>query len=549
MKANSIQKELIKRIHELEHENQRLRQIEFDLKITESEYISTLNNLQIGVIVHSADTSILLSNPSACKAFGLTVDQITGKDARDPRWKLVYEDLSEIPFEEFPVNKVLSTQKPLDNYIIGVVKPEQELITWLSVNAIPIFSDKSELQKIITNFIDITKQKHDHEEREKIQKQLIHAQRMDSIGRLAGGIAHDFNNMLSVIVGYTEMALGNLNSTHRYFSYFSEIHKAAKRSADLTAQLLAFARRQTISPDVLNLNNAVESILKMIQRLIGENIELTWIPCSDPWPIKVDPSNLDQLIMNLCVNARDAIKNRGKIIVETDIVNFDKKYCEEHTGFIPGNFVMLSISDNGHGMNEETMKNIFEPFFTTKRVNRGSGLGLSTVYGIVKQNNGFINVYSEPEIGTTFKIYFPAHKDKCLEKAKKEFIKPKLSGNEKILIVEDEPANLEMTSTMLLNLGYKVFTASTPSKAIGIAKKNQGNIHLLLTDVVMPEMNGRELATKLMSYIPNLKVLFMSGYTANIIAHHGILHDDIFFIQKPYSIRMLSEKIREVLAQ
>ncbi|MDY6857524.1 MAG: ATP-binding protein, partial [Thermodesulfobacteriota bacterium] len=532
---------------ELEHENKRLRQMESALYNTESEYKSTLDDLQIGVVVHHANTTILLSNPAACKAFGLTVDQMTGKDARDPRWKLVYEDLSEMPYEAFPVNKVLSTQNPLYNYVIGVIKPEQEFITWLSVHAIPIFSDTGEIKKIITNFIDITQQKQDEEEWEKMQKQLILTQKMESIGRLAGGIAHDYNNMLSVIVGYTEMALVKLESTHKHFSYFYEIHQAAKRSAELTRQLLAFARKQTISPEVLNLNNSVESILKMLQRLLGEDIDLAWLPCIDLWPIKVDQSNLDQLVINLCVNARDAIENKGKITIETGNVSFDEKYCKEHTGCIPGDFVMLSISDNGQGMDKETIKKIFEPFYTTKGMGRGTGLGLATVYGIVKQNNGFIDVYAEPEIGTNFKVYFPCYKSKYFRKYKKIYpSKPLPSGNETVLVVEDESAILEMASAMLQNLGYKVLTASTPSEAIQLAKRYE-NIHLLLTDVVMSEMNGRELARNIMTHFPSLKVLFMSGYTSNIIANHGVLSDDMSFIQKPFNLRILSEKIREVL--
>jgi CheY-like chemotaxis protein len=285
----------------------------------------------------------------------------------------------------------------------------------------------------------------------------------------------------------------------------------------------------------------------MMRRLIGEDINLVWLPDSDLWPVKMDPSQIDQILANLCVNARDAIAAVGKVIIETSRVTFDEAYCAECPGFIPGDFVMLAVSDDGQGMDRETLDRIFEPFFTTKGVGQGTGLGLATVYGIVKQNNGFINVYSEPGRGSTFKIYLPRHAAATGQMRQESQAAPAAPGHETILLVEDEAAILEITRLMLEKLGYQVLTAATPGEAIRQAREHAGEIHLLITDVVMPEMNGPELADKLLSLYPGLRSLFMSGYTGNVIAHHGILGDGINFIQKPFLKQTLAAKVREVL--
>jgi nitrogen-specific signal transduction histidine kinase/CheY-like chemotaxis protein len=394
---------------------------------------------------------------------------------------------------------------------------------------------------------DITERKQMEEEREKLQNQLTQAQKMETVGRLAGGVAHDFNNMLNVILGYSAMLQSEIEHDKPYVAYINEIQNAAKRSADLTRQLLAFARKQTVAPKVLDINDTIAGMLKMIQRLIGEDIELAWKPGKDPWPVKVDPSQIDQILANLCVNARDAIAGVGKVIIETDNAAFDEAYCSIHTGFLPGEYVLFAVSDNGRGMDAETLSHIFEPFFTTKETGKGTGLGLATVYGVVKQNNGFVNVYSEPGFGTTFKIYLPRHADRALQKT--EELRPKTSarGSETILLVEDEQAILKMTTKLLEKMGYSVISASTPGEAIRLAKEHPGRIDLLMTDVVMPEMNGRDLARNLLSIYPDIKRLFMSGYTANVIAHHGVLDEGVHFIQKPFSMDDLAVKLREAL--
>jgi len=385
-------------------------------------------------------------------------------------------------------------------------------------------------------------------DRVSLQEQLVQAQKMESVGRLAGGVAHDYNNALSVIMGYTELAMADVNDpTGKLHADLNQVLKAGKRATDITRQLLAFARKQTIAPIVLDLNKNVENMLKMLRRLIGENIDLAWLPGINLWPVKMDPSQIDQILANLCVNAKDAIAGVGKITIETDTAVLDKAFCAKHTGFVPGKFVLLTISDNGCGMDKKILNHIFEPFFTTKDIDKGTGLGLATVYGIIKQNKGFINIYSEPGKGTTINIYLPRHEGKVVE-VQREVIAEIPQGNgETILLVEDDRSILKLTQKLLTGLGYKVLVAQTPKKAMGLAKEHTGKIHLIVTDVIMPEMNGLELANSLQSLYPDLKRMFMSGYTANAIAHHGVLDEGVHFIQKPFTKRDLASLVRKVL--
>lgn len=400
------------------------------------------------------------------------------------------------------------------------------------------------VDNVITHYVAV---KEDITERKKLEAQLIQAQKMESVGRLAGGVAHDFNNMLGVITGYAEMALDKLEPDNPLFGSLNEIFNAAKRSAGLTRQLLAFARRQVMAPKVLDLNRTVEGMLKMLRRLIGEDIDLVWLPDADVWPVKMDPAQIDQILANLCVNARDAIADGGKITIETGVTTIDEAYCADHAGFVPGDFVVMTVSDDGQGMDKATLSMIFEPFFTTKELGKGTGLGMATVYGIVKQNEGFINVYSEPGYGTTFRIYLPRHvvtNARAIEKGPATAI---IRGHETILLVEDEPAILDLTQLMLARLGYEVLAAATPDSALRLAAEHPGEIQLLITDVIMPNMNGRELAKRLLSLRPAIHYLFMSGYTEDVIAHHAVLDEGIHFIQKPFSFKALATKVREVL--
>jgi PAS domain S-box-containing protein len=417
------------------------------------------------------------------------------------------------------------------------------------------FMDKHFLVSVVSprkNFFatitsDITEIRRAEAEREKLQAQLNQAQKLESVGRLAGGVAHDFNNMLGVILGHTELALLQVDENHDLYSDLNEIQTAAKRSADITKQLLAFARKEIISPKQLDLNDTVESMLNMLRRLIGEDIDLSWLPARQLWPVKIDPSQIDQILVNLCVNARDAIAGVGKLTIETGKKSFDEEYCKGHPGFVPGDFVLLAVSDNGCGMDKETLENLFEPFFTTKEVGKGTGLGLATIYGIVKQNNGFINVYSEPGQGATFKIYLPrlvANEATDMTMPEK---KAAIGGTETILLVEDEPSILRMTRMMLERKGYNVLSSATPADAVEKATNHFGAIDLLMTDVVMPEMNGRDLAAKVKVFHPDIRLLFMSGYTADVIAHQGVLDAGVAFIQKPFSLADMTEKVRNIL--
>jgi two-component system, cell cycle sensor histidine kinase and response regulator CckA len=400
--------------------------------------------------------------------------------------------------------------------------------------------------RMVGTHTDITERKRAEDEKEKLQAQLIQAQKMELVGRLAGGVAHDFNNMLVVILGHTELALESLDPTVPLHSDLQEIWTAAQRSVDLTRQLLAFARRQTAAPKVLDLNETVEGLLRMLRRLIGEDIDLAWLPGRDTGPVRMDPSQLDQILANLCVNARDAIGGNGKVTIETGAASFDDEYCSAHAGFVPGEYVLLAVSDDGCGMDSETRSHLFEPYFTTKTVGKGTGLGLATVFGIVSQNDGFISVHSEPGQGTTFKIHLPRHRpgSGLPTPAVAASAAP---GTETILLVEDEPAIRRVTEKLLRRMGYTVVTASAPGEAIRLAREHAGRIDLLLTDVVMPEMNGRDLAKNVLSLHHGIKSVFMSGYTADVIAHHGVLEEGVHFLQKPFSAAALAAKLREVL--
>jgi two-component system, cell cycle sensor histidine kinase and response regulator CckA len=394
---------------------------------------------------------------------------------------------------------------------------------------------------------DVTERRRLEEERRTLEQQLFQSQKMDAIGQLAGGVAHDFNNMLSVIIGNTEMALELEDPAQPLHNALQEIMHAAERSADLTRQLLAFARKQKVNPRVIDLNDKVAGILKMLQRLIGENISLAWIPGKDLWSVRMDPSQVDQLLANLTVNARDAMNRAGKIVIETSNTACDEAHRSIHPEWNAGDFVLLTVSDDGCGMDREVLSNIFQPFFTTKKEGHGTGLGLATVYGIVKQNGGFINVYSEPGLGTTFRIYLPRCRGEEPAEVGNGGKARMPGGTETILIVEDENAVLELSKGMLEKLGYRVIAVREPDQAIRLAVELGERIDMLLTDVVMPDMNGRELSERIRAIRPGLPCLYMSGYTADVIARQGILDEGLHFMSKPFSLINLAVKVRETL--
>jgi len=377
---------------------------------------------------------------------------------------------------------------------------------------------------------------------------LRQAQKMQAVGELAGGVSHDFNNLLMVVKGHAEMLLDRLPKSSPQRSNVEQIQSAAERAAALTAQLLAFSRKQVLQPRVLDLNEVVGGMIQMVSRLIGENIELAFMPGSKLGSVKADPSQIEQVVLNLVVNARDAMPQGGRLTIETASVELDKNYTAQHAVAVdPGPYVMLTVTDTGCGMDAATQARIFEPFFTTKEQGKGTGLGLATVYGVIKQSEGYIWVYSELNCGTTFKIYLPKVAAKAEEPAVAKVVPAPASGSETILFVEDEQNVRELVREYLSARGYRVLEASDGVQALDIAAARPGAIQLLITDVVMPRLSGRELASQIAAARSDLKVLYISGYTDDSIFRHGVLEGGMEFLQKPFNLRTLAQKIREIL--
>jgi len=509
------------------------KKAEEQLKHEKERFSSLVEYMPYGLLVLNRAGHFIYVNSEWTRLFGYTQKEI-------PNGKTWFKKA--FPDQDYRKMVREIWLKDMEDIKIGDRRPREFNVTCKdgSVKVISFVTVLLENELFITTAYDIT----DHR---RTEEQLLQAQKMEAVGRLAGGIAHDFNNMLTVILGHTQLALLDVDEANPLYHRLQEIDKAGQRSAELTRNLLAFARKQTISPKTLNLNEVIEDMLKMLKRLIGENIELKWIPGRGLWNVSFDSAQLNQVIINLVVNAKDAIEDIGIITIETKNIILDESYCKTHLGFQVGEYVMLAISDNGIGMDKQTLEHIFEPFFTTKDVDKGSGLGLSTVYGIIKQNNGFINAYSEPNKGTTFKIYFPRFEGDREKTKLKESAEIKMSRGETVLVVEDEKDVMELCIYMLEGLGYKVIAANKPQEAIKVINEYKEDIHLLLTDVVMPEMNGKELSAIIKDIKPHIKCLFMSGYTSNAIAHNGIIQDDIIYIQKPFTLYELSVKLREAL--
>jgi two-component system, cell cycle sensor histidine kinase and response regulator CckA len=507
------------------------KQVEETLRVSEAKIQSILNNIGTGVALISPNMEVLELNQQMREWF---------PDIDVGQRSICYRVLNDPPFEVIcencPTSKAL--RDGLVHETIRQTHQKKGTRTYRLI-ASPIFNTSGEVTAAVEMVEDIT-------EKLSLESQLIQAQKMESIGRLAGGVAHDFNNMLSVILGYGQMIVEMTQPDNPLHEYAQEICAAGVRSTNITRQLLAFARKQVITPKVLDLSAVVEDMLKMLRRLIGEDINLAWHPAS-AWPVKIDPSQLEQILANLCVNARDAIDGVGKITIETTTKTFVEAYCSEHPGFIPGDFTVLSISDDGCGMDKDVQSKIFEPFFTTKEPGKGTGLGLATVYGIVNQNNGFVNVYSEPGKGTTFRIYLSRHSEQ--ENTPEKHIAATIpSGQgEIVLVVEDEASILKLTAKILNDFGYVVVTANSPKEAVNFVKGYREPIDLMVTDVIMPEMNGRDLENVLHTLQPNMKCLFMSGYPSTVIASQGVLAEGMQFIQKPFSANDLRAKVHEVL--
>ena len=443
------------------------------------------------------------------------------------------------------------TGEPFDPHRSKTI--EQELYAkngktvWLEVTAIFIRNNRGKPVGLLMAGRDISERKKAEAEKLSLEDQLNQAQKMETIGRLAGGIAHDFNNMLSVILGYVDLAKMRLAKQHPVLKDIAEIEKAAVRSRDITTQLLAFSRKQIIEPRIIDLNEMVTHTQKALTRLIGEDVELKVFFGRNLWSIKFDPSQIEQILINLAVNARDAMPNGGKLTIETANTVIDPLYCESHIDFIPGDYVQLTVSDNGTGMDKEILKHIFEPFFTTKEAGKGTGLGLATVYGIVRQNEGFINVYSEPGYGSTFSIYLPrtTEVNEVKEEPEEDY---EFSGKGNILLVEDDAMVLQIAKGMLESMGFTVTAVNAPAQAVVIYEKQDVLFDLVITDVIMPAMSGKDLRNKLQAIKPDTKFLFMSGYTADVIAHHGVLEKGVHFLQKPFTLKSLAGKVVEALS-
>ena len=497
-------------------------------------YAHIVSNTQDTLLLLDKNFTYLSANAAFLLAFGKTSDEVIGRTQSDLFGETYFNTVIRPRAERCLAGENIRYQEWVEFPAAGR--------KYMDITYSPYLGPDGEINGFVVASRDITEQ-------ETLKEQLIQAQKMESVGRLAGGVAHDFNNMLNVIIGFAEIAMEKVAPEDSLQADLEEIVSAGRRSVGITRQLLAFARKQAIFPERIDLNETLESMLNMLRRLIGENIDLAFFPGSDLWLVLLDPSQVDQLLANLSVNARDAIADVGRVVIETKNVVIEKAFCADHFGIAPGNFVLLSVSDTGRGMDPETRDMIFEPFFTTKDRGKGTGLGLATVYGIVKQNNGFIYVDSEPGQGSTFRIYLPRCQRGKTETPEINIPEIAICQGETILIVEDELPVLGMARTMLENAGYTVLTADSPNKAICLAEQHAGRIHLLLTDVIMPEMNGRELAARLQKILPEIKCLFMSGYTADVIAHHGVLENNVNFLMKPFSGKGLMAKVQEVLGQ
>ena len=477
-------------------------------------------------------------NDIACMRYGYTRDEFLRLSVRD----ILRQDPNQKSQAIERLKKIIARGHMVFE-TVHVTKSGEEFPVEVSASVMDLAGEKS----ILAVIRDITDRQAALEEKSRLESHLLQAQKTEAVGRLAGGVAHDFNNMLSVILGYCDLAMFQVTLDHPLHRNLVEIRKAAKHSADLTQQLLAFARQQAIMPKVLEPNEAIGGLIGMLRRLIGEEIILEWHPAVEAWPIKLDPSQINQILANLCINARDAIAGDGQIRIGIENVTLDERGCADIANAYPGDFVVLSVADNGQGMEKETLDFIFEPFFTTKGQGEGTGLGLATVYGIVKQNKGFITVASEPGRGTTFKNYLPRFCGANLMASGSGPSSPAevAGGRETILLVEDERAILEVVTEILHRQGYRVLAAATPAKAISLATRSK-TIHLLMTDIIMPGMNGRKLARQLQKIHPGLRCLFMSGYTADVIATHEIEQDGMIFLQKPFQQDDLLATLRNI---
>ena len=517
------------------------KQAEEAIRRSEEKYRTILENIEDGYYEVDIAGNFTFFNDSICRIWGYPKEELMGMNNR----QYTDQENAKKLFQAF--NKVCRTGEPTKEVGWEIIRKDgTKRYIEASVSLQKNSSDKPIGFRGIIR--DITERKRVEEERLALQEQFRQSQKMESVGQLAGGVAHDFNNLLTVITGYSDLILRRIDQNDSIRGDAEEIKRSAEKAASLTRQLLAFSRKQVLEPKVLDLNHLVANMHKMLQRLIGEDIELVTLLTKDLRSVKVDPGQIEQVILNLAVNARDAMPDGGKLTIETANAELDGNYARTHIGVTPGRFMMLSVSDTGHGMTPEIRERIFEPFFTTKEKDKGTGLGLSTVYGIIKQSGGNILVYSEPGQGTTFKIYLPMIEETTDSLGPSIVSTKPLEGSETVLLVEDEEAVRKLIHAILRNYGYKVLEAANGEEALRIAHEQPPqSIQLMLTDVVMPRMSGRELADCLKSVRPEMKVLYMSGYTSQAVVHHGVLDPATAYIQKPFTSDALASKVRDVL--
>ena len=499
-----------------------------------------INAMANPVFVKNDQRRFVLVNDAFCKLIGCTKERLLGEndDALLPREQV--EIFKKMDAEVLATGKENRNCESLSEILTGTVR---NIITHKTR-----YVDPDGKMFIVGLINDITEHLQSEREKDSLTEQLRQSQKMEAVGRLAGGVAHDFNNLLMVVLGNIEMCQEHIEVGTAVSELLDEAKNAAWRSVDITKQLLAFARKQTYTPRIINLNDTISDMLKLMQRLIGEEILMTWRPAANLWNVKLDPTQIDQILANLSVNARDAITNVGEIILETHNVRIDAAYCSQHAEEADlGNYVMLLFSDDGCGMDAETLAKVFEPFFTTKKVGQGTGLGLSTVYGIVKQNQGFINLTSKLGKGTTFRIYLPSTTEE-MENNLSSSEKPEPRGHgETVLLVEDSLSVRTMCEVYLKALGYTVLSSESTTQAQEMAGREGCLIQVLLTDMVMPDMDGRQLALRIGNLQPKARVLFMSGYSVDVINRHGLLDPDIAFIAKPFSRSQLAVKLNDLL--
>jgi PAS domain S-box-containing protein len=531
------------RVHqiELEMQNEELRRAQVELDASRARYFDLYDLAPVGYCSLSPKGLILEANLTAATMLNVA----RGALVNQPISRFILKDDQDIYYRHQKKLAEVAEAQACELRMRRADGPP--LWVRLDSTAAPDETGAPVYRLVLS---DISDRKRAEEEHETLREQLLQARKMESVGRLAGGVAHDFNNMLTVISGNAEMALGTLSPNHPLYQALEEILRAARRSAEVTRQLLAFASKQIVSPEVLALDDAIEGMLGKLRRLIGEDIRLVRPPHGRLWPVVMDPAQLEQLLVHLCLNAREAIAGTGEITIETDTRSFDETFCAKHPGYAPGDFVLLAVRDNGCGMDQATLDNLFEPFFSTKGMDQGAGLGLAVVYGIVRQNSGFVIVESEPRKGSAFHVHLPRHESSLPQSRKKaEPMPAEIQGGETILVVEDEPEILALTRLMLERLDYTVLAAGAPAEALRLAEEYSGRIDLILTDVIMPQMNGRELAGRLLAMDPHAKVLFISGYSADAIAHQGMLETGTQFLQKPFSRAQLAAMVRHTLTR